>query len=394
MSSSGEFGAMYADEARALARIISLAFAGTREGSLEWLEKAGHQHMRVYRQDQTAAGCLLRIPMGQYFGGSSVPLVGIAAVGVTPESRGRGTAKRMMAAALREMYDEGTPLSGLYASTQSLYRSAGYEQAGHRFEIRLPVAAIDVRERGMPVRELGEGDENAVKACYGEFARVFNGPLDRGAYLWGRVRQGRDGEYTGLAALGESASIEGYVYLRINRKPERGRQEIVLSDLAFSTVGAGRRLLGLLADFGSMADDVVFFGGPMHPALFLLGQQRFRIDLRDHWMLRIVNVARALEARGYAPGVTARVLFDVRDGLLGENQGRWALRVEDGRGRVERGGSAAAISLDVSAMAPLYSGYMSASQLRWLGRIEGTDEAVRMCDAVFAGTTPWMGDMY
>ena len=45
-------------------------------------------------------------------------------------------------------------------------------------------------------------------------------------------------------------------------------------------------------------------------------------------MLRVVDVAAALSLRGYSPGVTGEVHFDVTaDEVLPENAGRWVLRV-------------------------------------------------------------------
>lgn len=393
--SEPEYGAMGKDDVAAVARIVSLAFAGTPEESGEWLNRAGHEHVRTLREKGRIAANLLRVPMGQWFGGRSVPMVGVAAVGVSPEHRGCGAASRLMSAAIREMYEEGVALSGLYAATQPLYRRTGYEQAGHRFEIRLPLKHIDVRERQMAVREIAPEDEKFVHECYRRFARQFDGPLDRGPYVWNRVRKGRQ-EFSGFAALNGSGEVEGYVYLSVVRKPDRGRQELLLSDFAFSTERAGRRLISFLADFGSMADDVIFFGGPMHPALFMLREQRFRIDLRDHWMLRLVNLPLALESRGYAPGLKTSVMMNVTDSLIPENGGSWVLQIEGGRARVERAaaGKGETLSIDCAALAAMFTGYLSASQLRLLGRAQATDEVVRAWDQLFAGTTPWMSDMF
>jgi predicted acetyltransferase len=396
MTITHTFDHMKGDDVAAVARLVRICFAGTPAGVSTWMEEAGRQHIRVMRSASgTPEACLLRIPMGQYFGGCSIPMVGIAAVGVAPEARGTGLARTMMSEALREIRADGVPLSTLYASTQSLYRSVGYQQAGHRAEIRLPVAAIDVRERTLAVRPIAESDQPAVRQCYARFASHFDGPLDRGDYVWSRVRKTRDVAYDGFAAVGESGDIDGYIYLTTVRRPEGGRQDLLLSDVAFTTARAGRRLLTLLADFGSMVDDIVFFGGPMHPALFLLSQQRFRLDLRDHWLLRIVDVRSALELRPYPLGAAGSFTFHLRDHVLADNQGTWTLHVQGGRGHAERAQSAAAaLTMDIPALASLYAGYLSARQLRLLGALDGPEDAIAACDHLLAATTPWMSDMF
>jgi predicted acetyltransferase len=383
-----------ADDVPALGRILSHAFAGPREGSAEWLQKAGMEHVRVLRPEAGATPpcCLLRIPMGQYFGGRSIPLVGIAGVGVAPEARGRGLAGRMMEEVVREIAAEGVPLSGLYPATQPLYRRVGYEQAGHRFEIRLPLRHVDCRERTLGVRAVQESDQGAIRACYRAFAERFDGPLDRGEYAWRRIEQSWEATYYGFAAHAEDGSIEGYLYLHQKRKPERGRQDLLLSDVAFTTARAGWRLLAFLAEFLSMGDDVTLFGGPSHPLLALLAEQRYRMDLRDHWMIRIISVPAALEARGYRCG-SAEVHFEVRDELLSQNDGNWMLRVEGGRASVEKGGRGD-LRLGINALASLYSGLRSPQELALLGLCEGSAKAIAAAGAVFAGGTPWMSDMY
>jgi predicted acetyltransferase len=389
------YGGVAEADVPAVARILSHAFAGPREGSAEWARRAGLENLRCLRPagEGEPAASLLRIPMGIYLGGRSVPMVGIAGVGVAPEARGRGLGGALMRAAVAEMGEEGVALSGLYPATQPLYRRVGYEQAGHRFEVRLPVRFVDSRERGMDIRPVVEADTGAMRACYSRFAAAFNGALDRGEYVWSRVRANRDVVYHGFAAVSEAGEVEGYVYLSQTRKMDRGRQDLTLSDLAFTTERAGRRLLAFLADFSSMADDIVLYGGPLHPALYLLSEQRYRMDLREHWMLRVCDVRAALEGRGYSPALCAEVHLEIRDELLPKNHGRWTLAVEGGRAAVSLGGRGD-VRLDVRALAPLYTGLISARQLRLLGQLGADDAGIAAADGIFAGTAPWKSDMY
>ncbi len=387
------YGTMRESELSAVARILSLAFGGPREGTADWLTKAGPQHVRVLRPPTgDPVSCLLRIPMGEFFGGVSVPLIGIAGVGVAPEGRGRGVAGRMMAAAMQEMHAEGAALSGLYPATQPLYQRVGYEQAGHRFEIRLPVRSIDCREKSLSIRPIEDADEAKVRACYTAFARAHDGPLDRGPYIWNRVKTFRENVYHGFAACNESGEIEGYLYINQQRRPE-GTQDLSLTDLVFSTARAGRRLLTLLEDFSSIAIDVTFCGGPLHPALYLLAEQRYTISLKHFWMLRVIDVKRAFEARGYPASNRGQAHLDVRDETIPANTGRWTITVEGGRASVAKGGRGD-LRLDARTLAPLFSGYLSAVQLAQLGKIEGDSAAVAAASAVFPTGTPWMSDMY
>jgi predicted acetyltransferase len=298
----------------------------------------------------------------------------------------------MMQECVREAAREGFALSALYPSTQSLYRAVGFEQAGHRFAARLPIAQIDARERDPDVRPLGENDWPAVKACYAAFAPKFNGMLDRGEYVWGRIPKQQDNVFKGFGVPDNAGGLDGYVFLAQKRK-ETARQEVLVQDLAFRTAAAGRRLLRFIADFGTMGDDVVFAAGPSHPALMMLGLQKYKLEFSYYWMLRIVSVERALAARGYPAGVDAELHLHVEDDLLPENGGAFVLRVREGVGEVQRGGRGA-LRTGIRGLAAMYSGHLNPAGLALAGMAEGSGEAIAAAGAVFGGGAPWMTDFF
>lgn len=77
------------------------------------------------------------------------------------------------------------------------------------------------------------------------------------------------------------------------------------------------------------------------------------------------------------------------DEPLPANEDRFVLRVADGRAEVERGGEGH-VRLDVRTLAPLYSGFASAAQLRTsFGLACDEDDAGRLT-AVFGGSAPWI----
>jgi predicted acetyltransferase len=125
----------------------------------------------------------------------------------------------------------------------------------------------------------------------------------------------------------------------------------------------------------------------------LLGEQKFRMQFKEYWMVRILDVARALTERGYLPGVHGEVHLDVGDELFPENAGRYVLIVADGRGMVQRGGNGS-VRLNVRSLAALYTGFATAHGLKVLGRIEGDEASLRGASAVFAGGAPSMPDMF
>lgn len=397
------YGQMEEGDLAAVARLLQLAFAGPIDGSEAWVRAAGIEHMRVMRTGQGAppVGCLLRIPMGQFFGGRSVKMLGIAGVAVAPEARGRGVAGRLMTECVREMARDGYPISTLYPSTIGLYRKAGYELAGHRFFTTIMVGRIDVAAGGREVRALGDADMPAVRACYAKFAARFDGLLDRGDYCWGRVRELRGTKYHAFGVNDGRGGLDGYIMLTQERDAKTGYHSISVSDYAFTSADAGRRLLRFLGDFGTMGETATVWGAPMHPLVSLMSSRHYRAEKKDYWMLRVLDVKSAFESRGYSPCVRAECVLDVRDAVVVANAGRWRVRIDGGRAEVMRTESSARgaitpeLRCDIRAVAPLLSGLYSARQLEALGWLESDQaDAASMIDGAIATGTPSMTDMF
>lgn len=392
MDADIEYGGVFSDgELAQLAQMVGAAFAvGDRaEG---WLA-AARAELRVLRRSGALVGGLMRIPMGQYFGGRRVPMTGFAGVVVPPAERGSGAATAIMHEAVRELYREGVALSALYPATMPLYRRAGFELAGDHMRIRVPVHAIELRERAPAMRPMEPGDREALRRCYESVAAGRPGWLARGDYVWNRVFQPRSGDEI-HAHVVEGEGIEGYV-VHGQKSGPGGRYELALRDLVASTPRAARRLWSFLGSYRSMATAAVWTGGADDPFLHLLGEQHgVSVERVEPWMLRLVDVARALGERGYPAGLRARVELDVADAVVPDNAGPLVLEVEGGSASVERGGGAGSVRLDVRALATLYSGYASAEMLASIGAVEGPPEQLAQLSAIFAGPAPSCPDFF
>jgi predicted acetyltransferase len=388
------YGAARPADLDALARAAGISFAFAPEDSRKWFERAGLESARVVRDSRGAvAGHLVVARMGQYFGGRSVPMLGVAGVAVPPESRGSGVATFLMQSLLREARETGCPIASLYPATQPLYRRVGYEQAGSRFEVRMPLSRLEGGARDVDMRPATEADRPAVAGCYSEMARHWDGWLDRGPYVWDRVWSPRG--QPALAWLAEGpCGVEGYVALQQTRpNSTHARHDLTLTDIGFRGPEGARRVLGFLAGFQSMGLDLVFFCGPTHPVLMLMTEQRWTMTLRDYWMLRVTDLPAAVAARGYPRGMNGSVDLEVDDALFPENAGRWHVRMEGGQALATRGGDGA-VRLDIGALAALYSGYLTPGALRQVGRVHTDDAGLLALESVFPAGSPGMPDMF
>jgi predicted acetyltransferase len=377
----------------ALSQIEGWAFGFAPAEAPKWLARAGLENVRVAVSGRDVVGGAVLLPMGQWFGGQSVPMMGIAGVAVAPHARGRGVAATLMRAVLAEIAQRRVALSTLFASTQTLYRSVGYELAGSRYRVTLQTAQADSMPRELDVRAIGEADRAAVRELYAQHAREHDGHLDRGDYIWHRVETARDKSVMSYL-VEHDGTPEGYAYLTV--QPTAGdRQEIFVKDAVALTAGAARRLLRLLADHRALADRAVAFGGPVHPFFALLPEASYELALAHHFMTRIVDARAALEARGYPRALQVELVLDLDDPLLHENRERWLVQVAGGRAEVRQArAGASGLKLGVRALAALFSGFATARSLARLDLARGTPAQLDAAEALFSGPLPCMPDAY
>ncbi len=397
MSRDASYG-LPADEAEIdeLARIYSWSFGFAEDAAREALTKLGRDTTRVLRDEGRLAAGFNALPMGQWFGGASVSMAGVHAVGVSPEHRGKGVATRLMQAAVREFRDSEYALSALYPAKLALYRRVGYELAGGRYFVTLQTSDIQLADRKgaeeLALRPIAETDDEAVRETYRRFAKRESGFVDRGEFSWRRVREPRNHKARGFLVEG-GEGVEGYVYLFEKRGEGAPGYDIEVSDIVALTPRACRRLLVFFGDHRSLAVSIRWPGHPGDVLLQHLAEPRCRVELFYPWTLRIIDVRRALAARGHPPGVTAELHLAVADDTLPENEGRFVLSIAEGRGEVRAGGTGS-LAVDIRGLAALYSGFRSPLAARSAGLLDGPEDDLRAAAAVFAGPAPWMPDMF
>jgi predicted acetyltransferase len=377
----------------ALGNVMADAFGMSAAYQQSYFERIGRDGLRCARLNSTVAGGLAIYRLGQWFGGRSVSMAGIAAVAVAPEHRGSGVARALLTHTLRELHAAEIPLSALYPATHALYRSVGYEQAGNRAVFRLPAAAFTVGERSVPMHAMTPADSDRLVPLYREWARRGAGLLDRAPAIWQRLLDPLpDGSQVRAHLVGDPGSLIGYV-VHVQRGGRGEPIELIVRDLVALTPAAARRLLTFFGDHRSVVREVTWCGPLIEPLLCHLPELDQRIERVERWHLRVVHVPAALRERGYPEGVEGELHLAVSDAVIPENEGRFVLRVHDGRGEVTPGGRGD-LTLDVRGLAPLYSGFLTPQTLAELGFLAGPPPAIAAAARLFAGPEPWMADFF
>lgn len=383
-----EFGSLSSEEdAKQLAAILGQCFAFSN--TERYFQRLGLENFRVVRERSRIVGGLAIYQMGQWFGGKSVAMAGIAAVGVPPEQRGTGVAFELLSQTLQELHEREVPISTLYPATQRLYRKVGYEQGGYACVYEIPIHSIGLSDRTLPIQPVTPINSDIFSNIYRQSAIKINGNLDRNQAIWSGIIQPREQEIIYAYLVGTQAQPEGYIILYQNAK----ESQLVILDWVALTTAAAKQLWTFVADHRSQIETAVWRSSVVHPLLLFLPEQTAKVKNSSIWMLRIINVAKALSGRGYPDGVEAELHLAVQDDLLTDNNGNFILRVSGGSGEVTRGGRGD-LQLNIRGLSPLYTGLYTPRQLEFSGFLEGSDRVIATATEIFASSVPWMADFF
>jgi predicted acetyltransferase len=208
--------------------------------------------------------------------------------------------------------------------------------------------------------------------------------------MWEHLIYAKDNPaYTYL--IGPKEQPDGYV-LFLQEHKEWG-YDLRVRDMAALSPEAGRRMWSFLALHSSQCRDVYWRGPLVDPLLRLLPEPEHRVVTKESWMLRLVDVPKALEMRGYPEAAEVELHIEVIDDVLADNNGRFTLHTAGGKAEVAEGGRGD-LRLDVRDLASLYTGMVTPAQLQAVGAIEATKEAASAASTLFAGPEPWMADCF
>lgn len=376
-------------QVQALGQVLTQCFNVSADHWQTYARQLGQENLKVICHGDAVLGGLGIYPMGQWFGGQRIPMHGIAGVGIAPEYRGAGVARTLMTETVKTLHQQGVPLATLYASTSQLYRSVGFEQAGTYCLYHLPTQSLMLKDRSLPVTAIDPSDLAVLTELYEQRAQQTNGNLDRHPAIWEQMLEDDTPIYTYL--IGEQAHPEGYVIF--THQVDSGCYNINIYDWVWLTPAAGQRLWTFFADHRSLAKDIQLYGAPVDPLQLFLAEQTYQVKKTERWLMRIVDLPRALTLRGYPPALEAELHLQVDDPLVSANSGQFVLQVSEGQGQVRTGGRGD-LKLNIRGLAPLYSSLLTAQELNLLGAVDGSREVLALATTLFSGPQPWLSDHF
>lgn len=388
------------DDLPGMGECFRLGFGASEAERERWIRGLDPDRAVVVRGDggQVAAAAHIR-PFEQWFGGRAVPLAGYSPVAVLPEHRGKGWGRAVTAGLFPDLRDRGEVIAGLFPASVELYRSVGFELAGSYVMRRIPAAHLAaVRPAGAAeVRRGTAGDVAAVHRCYERLAPRVDGSVTRTPSWWAR-RLPPDLADTVLYVVDDPTrpgELRGYGSYRHGKAEFPYDYSVVVSEVRAADGDALRALWRVIGSSGSQAPEVEVIG-PADDDLFLLVGAADPLAVRSEirWMLRLVDAAGAVAARGWRPGLRGAVDLEIADEEAPWNAGRWRLEVDDGQATLVPGG-AGAVQLGIGALSSWWAGYARAGTLAATGLLHAPDDAALMSfDALGATSPPTLVDFY
>lgn len=337
--------------------------------------------------------------------GGTLPTAGTTVVSVTSTHRRRGILRSMMTEHLREVHENGEPLAALWASESSIYGRFGYGPASELAAMKLakPFARLQqppeiqgtmhLLEKDAALERLPAIYERAAHRRPGMFARSDRWWQDRaladpeyvrhGATAHRRVLHTRDGEPV------------GYVLYRTQTDHAEGKAEVRVVELIATDPQSEASLWQYI--FGiDLVESINYWNLPVDSPLRWWLEQPRRMERKvvDALWIRPVDVAAALNGRRYSSA--GSIVFRMRDELCPWNDGVYHLDVDEaGVGTCRPAHDDAQLELTAFALGSAYLGGHRFADLARAGLVQGTAEALKRADALFAwDSPPWCQEIF
>ena len=329
-------------------------------------------------------------------GGAFVPAAGITWVGIMATHRRQGALRQLMTAMIQDAVARHEPLAVLWASEGSIYQRFGYGLATLASSIELE------RERAIMVPpdppsgrvRLVEVDQarQLFEPIFEHNRALFPGFYSRTDTWWqievlADFKWARRGFDRKFYAIHESDAGEPDAYALYRVKQEWANStpgsELNVQEIMALDGDALREMWRYL--FGvDLIKRITTRTGPAHePLLFALAEpRRVNLRVRDGLWLRVLDVAAALERRGYTADGT--IVLEIQDEFVPAAGGRFRLTTSGGRGTVARTDDGADVVMTAADLGAIYLGGNALSDLARAGRTtELTPGARARADAMF-----------
>jgi predicted acetyltransferase len=339
--------------------------------------------------------------------GGELPMAGVTMVGVHPTHRRKGLLREMMRRQLDDIRERGEPIAGLWASEAAIYQRFGYGLAsfGAQFEVDRSRTAFR-RPHGLSgsLRLLsGEEAADLFPAVFEQVRFSRPGIFARSPAWWQAEfvydpeHHRRGGSPASFVLHETDGAPSGYARYRLYPEwDERGPKSALEVHEAIGVSPAATLDLWRYLFDVDLVTTIRARNLPVdHPLPLVLSEpRRLGWAIADALWLRLVDVAGALERRGWAQDGT--LVMQLNDEFCDWNDGRWQLEVDGGRASLRASRATPDLELDAGDLGAAYLGGVRMADLVRAGRVvEGRAGAAADADRMLAVPgAPWCPQVF
>jgi predicted acetyltransferase len=389
-----EIRALGVDDLPASWELTRIAFGTAKEAPPGWLtDRPGRVTWGVFDERGRLVAKAMDRDQRHWFGGRLVPATGLAGVVTVPELRGTGLGRMALTRTLHAAHERGAVIATLFRSGPRPYRALGCEEVGALTWVAVPASAFAAveRPRDVTLRAAEAQDAAAIDEIYRTVARASAGMIERSGSIFEGLQTLERVDGVTLA-VGADGGVEGYASW--DREPgydETGRLSVF--DLIGLNAPATQALLAMLGTWRDVAPAIRLRLPDSDPTPLLAALVHTTVESRDPWMLRVLDAAGAVAARGWPPHLSGAVDLALDDDVCPWNSGPQRLVLDGGDGRLEPGGSGA-VRFTMRGLAVWYAGAADPAVLRRAGLLAGDDSADAFLAAASAGPRPALQDYF
>jgi predicted acetyltransferase len=350
------------------------------------------RHLVVLEHEGELVALAFLFPLRSAFGGRPVRMGGIGSVGVAPAFRGRGMATRLMQH-LHVLSDaRGDALTMLFPFRQGFYARLDYATTSSRKRLAIDTRSIPGSWRTVArqrVRTVRGNDRSGIRNVHARAVARSSGWVTRAKPLWERLFARERLLFLVCEAPLPAKTVSGYVAFTVVQEHQNAETLIEVEELVADDGETRRALLGALSAMGDQASEIILEvaeSDPLERALVDPDGRRHGTEAVEHSvgeivagpMVRIEDIPRAIEARGYADnGSFDVVVTEASQPLIAAG-----VRVREGRAEVGPARGGGALQTTRAGLAALLYGGLSVEGAIALGLASAEARLARRLDAI------------
>lgn len=314
----------------------------------------------------------------------------VTSVSTYPEYSGHGLMKRLLRLSLARMREDRRSLALLYPFSIPLYRKFGWEIVSNKISYKVKDTQIHpgrIKDRAPGYVRRVEWDDPEFMNLHARFALKTHGCIMRDSVAWDEYWRW-DEEDTLVAIYYDiEDTATGYMVYSI-------KTDIMhIKEMVYLNMEAQKGLWNYISAHYSMIDEVRGYTYRNELMAFMLEDGNISETIRPYMMARIVDVEMFFEDyRTDDAEADVCFAFEIEDSFAEWNNRTFNVLFHGGRAEVTGMDADHRVRMTIGTMSTLLLGYMSATQLSRLERIEGSEEAIEALDEILIHDIPYISD--